>query len=385
MPLRVLLFSPVAPFDPPSGDLAYTDALLTEPPPGVEYVTYPEALAAGTVKVRGRRPRNGGRQLVDRTLLVVRSSEWLMRRSKQMFREPCWFISISPKAFDVVHQHLFPIRQVGPRIPVVSSAGYPLTVRYQDHDGWGADRAARAEALERLYARALDIHNPWLRGVHGSVMTVYTRHFQERLIEQGTAAAAIEVIGTALPALKLPAPRSDGRTLGFVGRDFIRKGGDLALQAFQLLQARQPSLKLRVVTSKCHADAIPSDHPGVTVALDESREQLLRDHLPEIDLLLLPTRSDCGAPYALIEALQAGIPAVTSNNPWLDERLSAPAVRRVAGDPLEIATAAEQMLAPSTLQAARGAARELWQSAFSMRSVHDELLGAYDRAMHEKP
>jgi hypothetical protein len=53
-----------------------------------------------------------------------------LRRVGVMYREPTWFVTIEPGAFDLVHQHLFSVRQIGDRLPVVSTGGYPLEVLY---------------------------------------------------------------------------------------------------------------------------------------------------------------------------------------------------------------------------------------------------------------
>lgn len=76
--------------------------------------------------------------------------------------------------------------------------------------------------------------------------------------------------------------------------------------------------------------------PGITVLADLPREELLHDYLPHIDVLVSPTSSDCGAPYAILEALQSGACVVLLKN-----------------------------------------ARPLWHKAFSMTALHSDLLAAY--------
>lgn len=134
--MRILLLGPLAHLDQPSGDISYIEALLAEPPPGVEYVTYADAIDQGLIAVRGRRPANGTFGLTDLTLLGVRAGERALRRRGIMFREPWWFVSIKPGAFDLVHQHLFAVRQIGTHIPVVSTAGSPLSIHYRDGRSW---------------------------------------------------------------------------------------------------------------------------------------------------------------------------------------------------------------------------------------------------------
>lgn len=84
--LRVLLFSPVEGRDPPSGDAAYTQALLADPPPGVVYTSYAEAIESGWLTMRGRRPRHGAFGPHDALLLPLRAAESLLRSSGATYR-----------------------------------------------------------------------------------------------------------------------------------------------------------------------------------------------------------------------------------------------------------------------------------------------------------
>jgi glycosyltransferase involved in cell wall biosynthesis len=376
----VLLFSPVAGLDPPSGDIAYTEALLAQPPPGITYTTYPDAIDAGAVRVRGRRPRHGGFRGADAAVLGIRAGEQLLRRSGAMFREPTWFVTIDPDAFDLVHQHLFPVRQMGRRLPVVSSAGYPLSVLYGIREGWSPNRLRVALALQWAFDSSLRVHDPWLRPEPGGVMTVWSGHFRAWLLGRGVPADRVLVAGTGLPDMAVGARRSDGRTLAFVGRDFDRKGGDVALASFQRLRATDPALHLIVVTSRQAAQSNALAGPGIELIVDAPRRRLLDDVLPRTDVLLLPTRSDCGAPFGVLEALQSGAAVVTSTDPWLDERLVRPAVVRVAATVDAVTDAARELLAPAALRAAQAAARPFWEAELAMDALQQSLLAAYARA-----
>lgn len=376
----VLLFSPVAGLDPPSGDVSYTEALLAQPPPGVTYTTYADAIDAGTVRVRGRRPKHGAFGAVDASVLGVRAGEQLLRRTGAMFREPTWFVTIDPDAFDIVHQHLFPVRQIGRRVPVVSSAGYPLAVLYGARERWSPRHLRVALALQSAFDRSFGVHDPWLRPEADGVMTVYSGHFRTWLLDRGVPADQVLVAGTGLPDMAVGARRSDGKTLAFVARDFARKGGDTAQAAFHRLRAADPSLHLIMVTSAAAAGAQGLAGPGVEVIVDAPRRRLLEDVLPRTDVLLLPTRSDCGAPYGVLEALQAGAAVVTSTYPWLDERLAEPAVVRVAPTVEAVTDAARALLVPAALHAAQAATRQLWATQFSMDRLQRDLLDSYGRA-----
>ena len=378
-PLRVLLFSPLVGLDPLSGDTSYTDALLADPPAGVIYTTYRQAIEDGSVRIRGRKPWHSTFSPAELGIFLLRSLETGLRKSTVMFRESVNFISVEPGVFDIIHQHLPAVRQVGPRLPVVSGAGYPLTELYRSREGWGEAHLKLALALESSYASALDVHNPWLRPTDNGVMTVYGDHFRDWLIKRGVDPGQVRLSGTALPDLGLAAKRSNGRTVGIIARDFARKGGDVALDAFRRLYSVDPSWQLLVATTAENAARI---QPGsnIEVVVDPSRATVLTELLPRIDILLAPTRSDCGAPYALLEALQAGTCVVTSDIPWLDERLTGAGVRRVRADPSSVADAVRDLVAEG-LPAAQAEARALWQRSFSMARLHETLRTAYRQAL----
>ena len=155
--------SPVVGVDPPGGDLAYTEALLAHPPDGVAYTTYVEALAEGSLVERGRRPRHGRFRPVDAPVLGARVVEHGLRRAGVLFREPYRYLTPDPDAFDLVHAHLFPVRFVGPGLPLVTSSGLPLPVLYGNRFGWtSADRVAPAPRPSASWPR------PWAPRCPGS-------------------------------------------------------------------------------------------------------------------------------------------------------------------------------------------------------------------------
>jgi glycosyltransferase involved in cell wall biosynthesis len=382
--MRALLFSPVAGRDVAGGDTSYTESLLAEPPDGVTYTTYAEALDEGSMVLRGRRPGKGRTGRADVGLFGLRTGEAAVRRTGLMFAEPLWFATVDPDAFDVVHLHLFSLRQVDSAVPVVSSAGYPLNVLYHESRGWSARRASVALGLETRLARMSNAHVPWLTASRSDLLTVYSGHFSRWLVDRGISDRQVRVLGTALPASQPVPRRSDGRTFAFVARDYHRKGGDIALAAFDRMRERDPSLTLLVATQAPEAVRSLSGHPGVELFHNPPRSVVLGEILPRTDVLLAPTRLDCGVPYGLLEALRQGCGVVTSTVPWLDERLTGPSVRRVELDAGAVAIAATELLGVDRACLERNA-RALWQDRFSMTSVHDDLLAAYRDAITGVP
>lgn len=104
----------------------------------------------------------------------------------------------------------------------------------------------------------------------------------------------------------------------FVGGDFRRKGGDTLLEAFRQLP-RTVRAHLHVVTM---TEGILDGEPGVTVyrGLTPNSDALLRLYA-EADLFVFPTRADC-LPLAVMEALAAGLPVITTRVAALPEAVT---------------------------------------------------------------
>lgn len=117
-------------------------------------------------------------------------------------------------------------------------------------------------------------------------------------------------------------PSLDRLELVFVGADWRRKGGDIALAVLDQLHAEGVSAHLTLV------GGIPDHvkgHPNVTVAgfLDKSRPRdLIR--LSEIytraHLMILPTRGDC-TPMVIAEAMAHGTPVLVTETGGTPEML----------------------------------------------------------------
>jgi len=116
-----------------------------------------------------------------------------------------------------------------------------------------------------------------------------------------------------LPEFLGDRPRDELRLL-FVGKQWLRKGGDIALETLQILQEKGYKAQLTIIGSD---PAEARNLPGVTVIpfLDKNKpeesaqyvEQLKRSHF-----LILPTRSDC-TPMVIAEANAYGVPVITTD------------------------------------------------------------------------
>jgi len=95
--------------------------------------------------------------------------------------------------------------------------------------------------------------------------------------------------------------------LGFIGNGFIRKGGDLLLKVHQEQFADLAHLTL--VTGDPPRGAVGMQN--VEVMTEVPWIDLMTSVLPGFDLFVFPTRFDY-SPYAVIEAMTAGVPVIST-------------------------------------------------------------------------
>lgn len=101
----------------------------------------------------------------------------------------------------------------------------------------------------------------------------------------------------------------------FLGVDWHRKGGDIALQTWRLLQAQGMRVTMTICGAVPPVDLSAEKDIRVIPFLDKNdpeQERKLSVLLAETDFLLLPTRADC-TPVVFSEAAAFGIPVISTN------------------------------------------------------------------------
>lgn len=388
--LRVLLMSAVPTRDPHSGDVTYTEQLLANPPPGVEYTTYDSAARDGTLREIGSRSElaaaagrhRAGPLLRGLGAAALRKVESGVRSTGRAFREPIRIMEADPDAFDLVHVHVFNTRFVGASPPVVMSAAGPLEWVYADAWGWSPDRVRRANQLDTGLATILDATLHARRLGRARRFIAFSEHLRSWMRDRGVDSTRIDVVPNYVePPTTAPA-RSAGqvpRRLGFIAKDFNAKGGPDVLAAFEILRLERPDLELVIVGSETPPRLTLPD--GVDWRPFVPRSELLTSLLPTIDVLLHPSHFD-GLPYAPMEALALGIPLVVSEYRALPE-LARDGAGRVCrlGDVAGIAAATRDLLDPEVHARARASATRRFTAAYSSETQAPALRRSYDRAL----
>ena len=164
----------------------------------------------------------------------------------------------------------------------------------------------------------------------------------------------------------------------FVGGDFARKGGDTLLEAFGRLPT-EAAAHLHIVTQ---TEGVGDGLPRVTVhrGVAPNSEPLLR-LFAGADLFVFPTRGDC-LPLAVMEALAAGLPVVTTDVAALPEAVTHGETGWIVppSDPQALADALTVLIADPALRArlgrqARAVALARFDAAVNYRRLVETVKG----------
>lgn len=110
------------------------------------------------------------------------------------------------------------------------------------------------------------------------------------------------------------APDQQKCRLIFIGVDWDRKGGEMALEINRKLLDLNLNSHLTIIGSVPPNELMSDDHVTIIDHLDKDSEQGAADfasNLQQADFFILPTKADC-TPIVIAEALAFGIPVLTS-------------------------------------------------------------------------
>lgn len=370
--IRVLLLSPVRRWDPPNGDVTYTELLANHPPKGVVYETYDVALAAGRLIETGRRSACGGRRDTARWLREAAVNR--LRRRGYLFREPFRFFQVTAGEYDLVHVHVFSVRLIGWSGPTVVSNALPLPVVYRDAWRWSAAKVGWATVADQWLAKLSRVEHSSLRLRKTDAVVTFTDHLAKWYRSPSRRGRAVLVTippGIPRPALTSAAPRTP-TTVGFVAHHHAAKGGDVLLRAWSHVLAQRPDARLILAGGSAQPPlGLPA---SVSWLGSRSRDQLLAEFYPALDVFAYPSTFD-GSPLVVKEALSFGIPVVVSDYGALPEMVGNGSAGRVVpgGSERALAQAIVELLSEAEHRKASAAASRLFAARFEQSVVHERL------------
>lgn len=382
--MRVLLLSPLAGMDPANGDVTYTEQLLAQPPAGVEYVDYRTAMAEGALVARAARSEVQTSVGLSRGSAVARAAAAKglnrVRSAEVIFREPFRFLSVEQGVFDLVHSHVFSVGFRGKWPPIVVSNSVAVEALYRDGLGWSRQKVSLARNVERVLARGLRVDHSTYRMGRAARLVAFTEDLRRWWIAQGVAPeSAIDVVPCVVEPRQLRPLKSDPRVIGFFAGAPAIKGLDRAAAVHRSLRGRGLDVELWVIGSDDAAgfeDVVSS--PGVRWVGRRARSELLAEVLPQLDVLLHPTRFD-GLPLSVLEAMSVGVPIVSSDYRALPEVVGD--AGRAVPSVDEACVAVAELLQPEANAAFSQRAWWRQRNHFSPAAALPRLLATYMRAI----
>lgn len=387
--MRVLLISPLRHLDPPCGDIVYTEALLQNPPEGVEYENYADAIARGALIEHGtrlalsraRKAKQGfwGELFLTvaaKTVNVLRSWRWL-------FWEPFRFFSVRSGEYDLVHVHVFNCGFRNVDCPIVVSNALPVRFLYSEARRQSEGRVRAQEMVERALAKLFRVNltSYWLPQV--SRVIAFSEYLRDWYVERAIMSGArMDVVPIYLPSGTVSVRRSVPKRIGFVAKDFEAKGGRTLLEAFATVREQRPDAELWIVGSTAELDETEQQARGIRWWPVVEREKLLTEIFPSFDVFAYPTLFD-GMPLVLLEAMRIGLAIVATEYRAIPEMLDHGGAGKLVppNNAAALAAALLEMLEPEENDRYRRAARRYFASTFSAEVVIPKLKAVYEEAV----
>jgi len=257
-----------------------------------------------------------------------------------------------------------------PNIPYAMLLDYTEALAHRHWGPWApfmsdSSLRARLDCEKRAYANAIHLF-PFGDGTRRSLVEDY-----------GVDPKKITVIGSAGD---FSGPYAGDRTFGSRrilfycgdGPEFYRKGGDRVLAAFQIVREQIPDAKLDIV-GMSSAIAVPGVVNHGYIPSEKMRQLFLSS-----DLVLAPARCD-PFPTFLIEAMNFGVPCVTSNADGMPEIVAHEVTGLVTSNmsgPALAATVVGLLNDPQRLAAMSQHGRERAKRKFSSAQVASTLAEA---------
>ena len=239
---------------------------LENPPPGVDYRVINEPV--------GLSPSSNDFYITRDT-----TTKWFLKA----LIEPIYSLKLRGIT------HAFFLNLYIPRIPWVQEIDQPIFNLFEKYLG-----KSRRSSLYRLALKTFR----YLFNRDNVVMITWTQWSREGLEEEG-----FNDVRVVPPPMRTSFRRIDNEvTVGFIGVEYKRKGGDIAEDVMSKLPRR---------IRKVYVGRSPRRIEGIEYHEPMRRNELLR-LMAEFDVLLFPTRGEAFG-FTALEAMSMGIPIVASN------------------------------------------------------------------------
>jgi glycosyltransferase involved in cell wall biosynthesis len=278
-PIKCLL---IAPMDPLTGRLRVGPLKrYSHPPSGVKYslrtdrLTYPTA--AGQYKLS---PLN----------LSIAAARFLTEHA----------VPFRQRGYDLIHSFFWDVRV------------YEIPWIHESDQAFGQFMEGYASARGFMRTIAVDLFSLHLNASQCRAVIAWSEWAKRGYIEDGVDPSKIFVIPPSFEQV-FGKKRHEGKNILFIGRDYVRKGGRVALEVFEALK-EFPDARLIYVGQVADEEIATriKRNRRIRYFPSVSRSVLENQIFPISDLFFLPTRADAFA-ISVVEAMSRGIPVVASN------------------------------------------------------------------------
>lgn len=369
--MKVLLVSPKDPDKPGKlehlmgGENTFTRALLDNPPWGVEFCHYQQALKKGKINY----------------------SRWQSKLSFLMkvglFPPDAGFqcLDIREK-FDLIHCHAYCLRLKNYSGPVVLSDSSSNFLFLKDYLGWSKQRIDFSYKIRKFICRKFNIFDPNLNLYQAKKLVVWSDFAKKVHCQLGADSKKITVIPPGITRLPLRKIKSKNTfNILFVGVWFERKGGKILLQAFKMLKEKYPQIRLFLVGQIPRGIKLPKDvwHKDFL-----PREELIKELFPKADALVLVPILAEGYGLVVLEAASLGIPSIVSRIYALPEIVEDKMTGFVIspGNPKILVEKLEKLILDPVLREKMGQnAQKRFFKEFWIKETNKKLLEVYQEAI----
>ncbi|MFL5872748.1 MAG: glycosyltransferase family 4 protein [Solirubrobacterales bacterium] len=239
-----------------------------------------------------------------------------------------------------------PMRELPTILSIDATVGQFTALEYTPHDRWTPRQLRLMKRLERRALRGAAAAMPWTGWNAAALESEYgLKDLRTETIHPGLDAGWW---GEA--AARRPRERRGPMRVLFVGNDVGRKGLPTLVEAVAALGG---AAVLEVVSGdEIEPREFLTVHRGVTAGSER-----LRELYSEADVFALPTHADA-VPWAVLEAMAAGLPVVASGVGAIPELLGESGETVPPGDPDALAAALRRLADPERRRALGEAARD---------------------------
>ena len=343
--------------------------MLDNPPKGVKYTYFSDALKKGDIEYTRWQP-SLSLLIKLRTLPLDVGYQCLKLKKK----------------FDLIHCHGYCLKlDADIKPPVVLSDSSSNYLFLKDYLGWSIKKIKVRYWFRNFLAKKFNIFDQNLN-LNGASLIVWSKFAKKVHHKLGIDPQKIIVIPPGIasnkenPFDKLRINKNTCNIL-FVGTWFKRKGGELVLAAYKELRKRYPFISLILIGEASHEIEFSKD---IWHKVFVPRYELMKTIFPKADILVNVPPVAEGYGLVVLEAASFGIPSIVSSVYALPEIVEdgKTGFVIVPNNVSALVAALEKLIKNSSLREKMGrAAKERFMKNFWIEVTNKELLKAYQEAL----